>query len=61
MSRTPASFTQADVARIIRAARQAGAREAVVTLKDGTSVRIPLDDGVEIKIAPLAAQKEVVL
>jgi hypothetical protein len=34
MSRTPARFTQADVARAIRAAKQAGAR-AVELLPDG--------------------------
>jgi hypothetical protein len=35
MSRTPARFTQADVARTIRAAKQAGAG-AVELLPDGT-------------------------
>lgn len=37
MPRRPASFTQADVARAIRAARQAGA-EAVEVRRDGTIV-----------------------
>lgn len=37
MSRTPARFTQADVARAIRAAKQAGAGE-VILRADGTIV-----------------------
>ena len=41
MTRTPARFTQADVARTIRAAKQAGAG-AVELLPDGT-IRIRLD------------------
>jgi hypothetical protein len=40
MSRTPARFTQADVARVIRAAKQAGAR-SIELLPDGT-IRIHL-------------------
>jgi hypothetical protein len=40
MSRTPARFTQADVARAIRAAKQAGAG-AIELLPDGT-IRINL-------------------
>jgi hypothetical protein len=41
MSRTPARITQADIARAIRAAKQAGAG-AVVLRPDGT-IHIPLD------------------
>jgi hypothetical protein len=37
MSRTPARFTQADVARAIRAAKQTGAGEITVA-KDGSIV-----------------------
>jgi hypothetical protein len=37
MSRRPATFTQADVARVIRAARQVGA-ECVEVRPDGTIV-----------------------
>jgi hypothetical protein len=40
MSRTPARFTQADVARVIRAAKQAGAG-SIELLPDGT-IRIYL-------------------
>lgn len=42
MSRTPARCTQADLARSIRAAKQAGAG-AVELLPDGT-IRIVLDE-----------------
>jgi hypothetical protein len=41
MSRTPATITQADVARVIRAAKQAGAA-AVSLLLPGGSFRIDL-------------------
>jgi hypothetical protein len=43
MSRTPAIITQADVARTIRAAKQAGAR-CVDVMMAGTTVRIYLDE-----------------
>lgn len=61
MSRTPARITQADVARAIRAARQAGA-DAVEVRPDGTIVvrlvpTVPVDDA----DAPLAPAKEIVL
>lgn len=42
MSRTAARFTQAEVARAVRAAKQAGAG-AVLLLPNGT-IRIELDD-----------------
>jgi hypothetical protein len=58
MSRTPARFTQADVARSIRAAKQAGA-EAVELLPDGT-IRICLD-GVGKPTQPVEPDREVVL
>lgn len=59
MSRTPATITQADVARIIRAAKQAGAN----------TVEVPVGDKVIIvRIAPstgtvpaLAETEEIVL
>jgi hypothetical protein len=59
MSRTAARFTQADVARSIRAAKQAGAG-SVRLLRDGTiqidlqadhagdKAEIPVDDGREV-------------
>jgi hypothetical protein len=58
MSRTPARFTQADVARSIRAAKQAGAG-AVELLLDGT-IRIRLD-GAEKPAQPVEPDREVVL
>jgi hypothetical protein len=58
MSRTPARFTQADVARTIRAAKQAGAG-AVELLPDGT-IRIRLDGG-ENPARPVEPDREVVL
>jgi hypothetical protein len=58
MSRTPARITQADVARAIRAAKQAGA----------ASVRILLDGTIQIDLNPsensektLEPQREIVL
>jgi hypothetical protein len=44
MPRRPAQITQAEVARIIRAAKQAGAPEVVVKIGNEVSVRIPLAD-----------------
>jgi hypothetical protein len=58
MSRTPARFTQADVARSIRAAKQAGAG-AVELLPDG-SIRIILDRRDEPE-KPVEPDPEVVL
>jgi hypothetical protein len=58
VSRTPARFTQADVARAIRAARQAGVG-AVELLPDGT-IRICLD-GAGKPTQPLEPDREVVL
>jgi hypothetical protein len=57
MSRTPARFTQADVARAIRAAKQAGAG-SIEILPDGT-IRIYLaGERADRKCAP---ESEVVL
>jgi len=58
VSRTPARFTQADIARTIRAAKQAGAG-AVELLPDGT-IRIRLD-GPEKPARPVAPDPEIVL
>jgi hypothetical protein len=57
MSRTPARFTQPDVARAIRAAKQAGAG-TVELLPDGT-IRIRLVS--EEADARLEPEQEVVL
>jgi hypothetical protein len=58
MSRTSARITQADVARAIRAAKQAGAG-AVELLPDGT-IRIRLGGG-EKPAQPVEPDHEVVL
>jgi hypothetical protein len=58
MSRIAARFTQADLARSIRAAKQAGAG-AVELLPDGT-IRIRLN-GPEKPIQPVEPDHEVVL
>jgi hypothetical protein len=58
VSRTPSRFTQADIARTIRAAKQAGAG-AVELLSDGT-IRIRLD-GPEKPAQPVEPDREVVL
>jgi hypothetical protein len=60
MPRTPANVTQADIARTIRAARQAGARAVEVKYRDGTTLTVRLDS-VETADAPLAPTKEIVL
>jgi hypothetical protein len=59
MSRTPARFTQADVARTIRAAKQAGAG-AVELRPDGT-IRIILDSAGEKPEVRIEPEQEVVL
>jgi hypothetical protein len=58
MPRTPARFTQADIARTIRAAKHAGAG-AVELLADGT-IRICLN-GSEKPAQPVEPDREVVL
>lgn len=58
MSRTPAKVTQADVARIIRAAKQAGALEVDVKIDGETVATVKLSTDPEISIAPV---KEIVL
>lgn len=45
MSRRPAAITQADVARVIRAAKQEGAAEVEVRVNDQASIVIRLSPG----------------
>jgi hypothetical protein len=55
VSRRPATFTQADVARVIRAAKQAGAAEVEVRIKDQASIVIRLaasTDAVAVNQSP---------
>ena len=59
MSRRPALITQADIARVIRAAKQAGAAEVVVRVGDqSVIVRLTPSTGTEV---PLAPQPQIVL
>jgi 2-iminoacetate synthase ThiH len=57
MSRRPATITQAEVARIIRAAKQAGASEVVVKIGD-RSVVVRLSTPTE---KPIEIDGEVIL
>lgn len=59
MSRTPARFTQPDIARSIRAAKQAGAG-AVELLPDGT-IRISLNAVTEKTDTQIESEREVFL
>jgi hypothetical protein len=59
MPRRPAQMTQADIARVIRAAKQAGAAEVVIKVGDQSLiVRLTPSTGVEV---PLAPAEEIVL
>jgi ATP phosphoribosyltransferase regulatory subunit HisZ len=59
MPRSPASITQADIARAIRAAKQSGAAEVEVRIGDATIVvRIAQSTGLE---KPLEPTEEIVL
>jgi hypothetical protein len=49
MSRRPANFTQADVARVLRAAQQVGASKVEVKLGD-TIVMVSLDKAKPIDV-----------
>jgi hypothetical protein len=60
MTRRPASVTQADVARVIRAAKQAGATEVEVRIKDQASIVIRLAVSTE-RTEGIAVNQEVVL
>jgi hypothetical protein len=61
MSRTPASVTQADVARVIRAAKQAGAAAVSLLLPGGGSFRIDLRLTGEGAPIPVEETVEIVL
>jgi len=47
MSRRAAAFTQADIARLIRGARDAGATVAFIEMPSGVKFRVPLDKDFE--------------
>jgi hypothetical protein len=59
MPRRPATITQADIARIIRAAKQAGAAEVVVEVGDA-SITVRLEPSTEDN-KTLAYDGEIVL
>jgi hypothetical protein len=54
VSRRPATITQADIARAIRAAKQAGAAEVEVRMGDQTAIviRLNLSTGDEKRLEP---------
>lgn len=62
MARTPANVTQADIARVLRAAKQTGAAYADVRFKDGQCVRVHFSptttDGEKASLVP---SEEIVL
>jgi hypothetical protein len=60
MSRRPAAFTQADVARAIRAAKQAGAAEVEVRIGEQPSILIRLNSSTAAE-KPLEGSGEIVL
>ncbi len=60
MPRTPAKTTQADVARILRAARQAGAPGVEIRTGD-TVVWVPFGERQPATPAPVAPVEEIVL
>jgi hypothetical protein len=60
MPRRPARLTQADVARAIRAAKQAGA-DHIEVRPDGTIIVMLVADAGMNQRNPLAAAKEIVL
>jgi len=60
MSRRPANITQADIARAIRAAKQAGASEVEVRIGDRDAIIIRLSS-TETKAHQLEQAAEIVL
>jgi hypothetical protein len=61
MSRRPAAITQADVARAIRAAKQAGAAEVEVCVAGGAKIVIRLAPSTVTDAPALADLEEIVL
>jgi hypothetical protein len=60
MPRRPATITQADVARIIRAAKQAGAAEVVLKVGEA-SITVRLTPSTEASNSPREYSGEIVL
>jgi hypothetical protein len=61
MSRRPATFTQADVARVIRAAKQAGAEAVEVQIGGDAKVVVRLAPSTGEAQVTLAQSKEIIL
>jgi hypothetical protein len=61
MPRRPASITQADVARAVRAAKQAGAAEVEVRVGDKSKIVIRLKPSTTAEAPPLEETGEIVL
>jgi hypothetical protein len=61
MARRPASITQADVSRAIRAAKQAGATEVEVRIGDRDAIIIRIAPSTGTGAAALEESSEIVL
>lgn len=59
MPRTPARFTQADIARALRAVKDAGGEMAVEVMKDGTIRIVPHAAEDRAKPRALDGRKEI--
>jgi hypothetical protein len=60
MSRRPANITQADIARAIRAAKQAGAMEVEIRVGDCSVIVIRLGSCTDERV-PLEQNQEIIL
>jgi hypothetical protein len=61
MARRPANITQADVARVIRAAKQAGASEVEVRIGDRDAIIIRIAPSTGTNATALEEPAEIVL
>jgi len=61
MARRPATITQADLARAIRAAKQAGAAEVEVLVGERSKIIIRLNQSTAAGDVPLEESGEIVL
>ena len=58
MPRRPATILQADIARVIRAAKQVGAPAIAVYMRDGTIITVPLSPNAVGPPTPLRLLEE---
>jgi hypothetical protein len=61
MARTPANITQADIARVIRAAKQAGAAEVEVRIGSSSAIIIRIAPSTGTEVSGLEQSVEIVL